>query len=880
MAEHLEVVKVTCSIMKALLRILTAFLLIGAAPCAYGQNADSLRNAHFFSNPTAAALRTTFPKPPRVAVVLSGGSAKGLAHIGVLEILDSAHIPIDLIVGTSIGASIGGYYAIGYTPKDLVRFAEETNWNDVLDLNDESHRTERVLNLKDPEEALLSLRFTGFFHPVLPEAIASGQRLTMLINRMVLNAPAGIHYDFLTNLKVPFIAVATDILTGERVLLTRGDLTQALRASATVPLRFNPLRNDTSILVDGGLLSNIPVDVAKDSLGAEIVIASNTTAKLKSRDQLKGPLDIADQVVTLMMRKKSEEDLKQADFVITPELPTVSVDDFNNIDSIIEQGRIAARQILPAIQKRLQELAVRTNTAVADQQNFLLLDQLWHINFHGNTQVTTDSLAAHIGSFIGVPLYRGTMTRSFEEHVLAAYRSHGYSLARIDSVRLNSTRHSADVYLSEGKIKQIVLQGNDQVHPDVILRELPFTAGDVLQNSEIENGVRNVTGTGLFNFVSVRISPDTMQYSTSYILSNDTVSSVAPTTQQGATVTISVHPIASNVLRLGVLADNEYGTQFSAQIANENVLGSGTELSLKGGLGPLSRYAAFTFDAPRLFRSIATARVQAYTGYKDISTYTTLPNLKEGKIESSITDVVREIKDFGVLVRAGGQAGRYGALTGEYRIERQRYYSLRTTPVVSANDIVSAVRATLTIDTRNDYAYPQSGSYVMGFAEAGMKELGGTESYTKLFAMLQQTIPISSIHTLIPEVQAGFGDLTLPRMEQFSLGGMSSFYGLSEDEFRGRQMVLGSLTYQVGIPHSLFFPTFVSFRYDVGSTWLEPQTIKFEALMHGLGAQIGLKTPVGLAKFGIGENFRFSHNRVRPVDYNQVHYYFSIGSVL
>jgi hypothetical protein len=117
---------------------------------------------------------------------------------------------------------------------------------------------------------------------------------------------------------------------------------------------------------------------------------------------------------------------------------------------------------------------------------------------------------------------------------------------------------------------------------------------------------------------------------------------------------------------------------------------------------------------------------------------------------------------------------------------------------------------------------------------------------------------------------------------------MESFYGLNQYELRGQQMIEGSLTYQVAIPHALFFPTFVAARYDIGSTWPEPTQIKFESLLHGIGAQVGLKTPLGLAQFGIGENFRFIQNQspkpltqpTRVVALNSPYFYFSIGSRL
>jgi outer membrane translocation and assembly module TamA len=140
----------------------------------------------------------------------------------------------------------------------------------------------------------------------------------------------------------------------------------------------------------------------------------------------------------------------------------------------------------------------------------------------------------------------------------------------------------------------------------------------------------------------------------------------------------------------------------------------------------------------------------------------------------------------------------------------------------------------------------------------------------------------------VPRFRIGFGDALLPRLEEFDLGGMESFYGLNEYELRGKQMIEGSLSYQIAIPHALYFPTFVAVRYDLGAIWPEATEIKLESLLHGIGTQVGVKTPLGLAQFGIGENFRFvqvagSNPLSQPAHIlalNALHFYFSIGSKL
>jgi predicted acylesterase/phospholipase RssA len=838
------------------LTILVATLLsCGTGLRAQSRSADEERIVQFFAG-----------RDPHVALVLSGGGARGFAHIGVLDVLDSAGIKIDLIVGTSIGASIGGLYAAGYAPKDLERFAVNTNWRDILGLDDDARRTERMINQKDQDDALLSLRFNGFLEPVLPKGLSNGQRWTMLLNSMVINAPYGVPSDFLRQTKVPFVAVATDIVTGKQKIMSSGDLTAALRASATWPIMFNPVISDSGILVDGGLISNVPVDVAKLS-GASLLIASNTTSGLKKREEIQNPWDVADQAVTLMMIRQTKLDLGKADVVIAPDIES---DDFDRIAEMVEAGRRSARSMLAKIEQAAKIQGKISQTADT------LLPQLLQLRVYGID--VSDSLSDLPLFKNGRPLLRSTVRQELETQVIGLARQQGLSLAQVDSVVLYPRIGRADVFVDPGIIRKIRLEGHPSVHPDVVLRELPFTEGETFKAFEAERAIQNLIGTEIFEFVGLEISQANRVDSVRYVINDALATNASFIPQANWDIILTVQPKAANVLRLGVLADNEFGTQFWSELANENVLGSATNFSLKGHLGPLSRRLAATFHAPRLFRTTATFMLQGYTGYKDIPEYSTVVDFDKGRIVSSVERTIRESKDWGARVRSGGQVGRVAAVTVEYRYEQQRSFSVADKSTLESYRI-STLRGDLVYDTRDDRAYPTQGSYLTGTAETSAEIFGSDVGFTKITGIAEQVLSISPLHKVIPRISVGFGDLTLPRQEQFAIGGIESFFGLNEYESRGRQMLVTNLTYQIGIPHALFFPTFVSLRYDMGSTWLIPQAIKFEALVHGIGIQVGLKTPFGLARFGIGENFRFVRDGDKPVHFNRPRFYFSIGSL-
>jgi NTE family protein len=420
------------------------------------------------------------------------------------------------------------------------------------------------------------------------------------------------------------------------------------------------------------------------------------------------------------------------------------------------------------------------------------------------------------------------------------------------------------------------------VQEELVHRELTLSPGDVFRIDEGEKGLRNLTATGYFSFTSLELlhSPDWK--GTQFIFASDTTNYTGTSTvsSSATSLQITVEERATRILRLAALADNEFGAQFSMQYANENLFGYGTEFSLTGGIGGLSRYAIAALSTPELFFSFTTLDLSAYAGYKDISVYSLTPDIPNGKVRAAVTDVVREMRDFGGRFRIGGEVSRLALLTGEIRIERQRSYSTITGTPINPEATLSALKGELTVDSRDDEAYPHTGSLLKGSYEIGTGILGSTNRYTKIFGAFEQSIPLSRLHTITPKVSIGLGDRTVPRLEQFDLGGIESFYGLNAYALRGKQMAKGSVTYQVAIPDVLFFPTFVSFRYDLGAMWVEPESIKFEAFIHGAGAQVGFKTPIGIARFAIGENFRFAQSKEKPLLLNNPIFYFSIGANL
>src|ERR1035437_8518917 len=247
---------------------------------------------------------------PTISLALSGGGARGFAQIGVLKAFEEFGIPFDIIGGTSIGSVIGGLYASGYSAKELDSIIKNTDWDNLLSLDRETNRRELFIDQKVTEDkAIFSLRMKGLT-PIIPNSIYNGEKMANYLNLLTIQSP--IHtFDGFNKLKYNFSAVCTDLTTGNPVILKSGSLSQAMRASSSVSFLLPPVNMNKLILVDGGLVANIPTEVA--SKNSDFTIAINTTSDLHPYEELQYPWLIADQIVSIPMKILNEEQLTDAD---------------------------------------------------------------------------------------------------------------------------------------------------------------------------------------------------------------------------------------------------------------------------------------------------------------------------------------------------------------------------------------------------------------------------------------------------------------------------------------------------------------------------------------------------------------------------------------
>jgi NTE family protein len=282
---------------------------------------------------------------PRIGLVLSGGGARGFAHIGVLRVLEDLRVPIDCVAGTSMGAVVGGAYAAGIAPDAMEERVAKLAWDDLL--IDDPGRLERPLGRrKDDFTSLWDIELGYRDGTVqLPAGTTSGYKFELFLRDMITISGGVAIADF-DELPVPFRAVATNLETGAMRVFERGDLARVMRASMSVPGAFAPVQIDGQLYVDGGLVRNLPVDVARAAC-ADVVIAVNLGTPLGKRDQLTSVFAVALQSVNLMTElnvSQSLTSLKETDVLITPDLTGISSADFARFAEAIQKGGEGARQ--------------------------------------------------------------------------------------------------------------------------------------------------------------------------------------------------------------------------------------------------------------------------------------------------------------------------------------------------------------------------------------------------------------------------------------------------------------------------------------------------------------------------------------------------------
>ena len=343
-------------------------------------------------------------KKPKIGVVLSGGGAKGLAHIGVLRVLEEAGIEVSYIGGTSMGAIIGGLYAAGYSAKELDSIFNSLD-SDALIRDYTPRGAKSFFEKRNDETYALTLPFKRF-KLGFPTALSKGLYNYTTVNRLTDHVR---HIRDFDKLPIPFVCIATDIETGEEIVLREGILPDAILASGAFPSLYSPVEIDGRLLIDGGVTNNYPIDEVK-KMGADIIIGVDVQDGLKSRDEISGATGVLVQINNYQMIKKMEENRKATDIYIKPDISAFTVISFDQGRAIIKTGEEAARNMLDTLKTfgtgeplerkyiTIQDSLLVDQVEVSGLENYTKSYVIGKLNFKPGTKISYDRFNKGINS--------------------------------------------------------------------------------------------------------------------------------------------------------------------------------------------------------------------------------------------------------------------------------------------------------------------------------------------------------------------------------------------------------------------------------------------------------------------------------------------------
>lgn len=339
-------------------------------------------------------ILTIYSKLPAVKIgyALSGGGARGLAHIGMLKVMEEVGLRPDYISGTSIGALVGGLYAMGYSAVEIESLFISTNWNTLFD--DGYDRKNLYIGQKRWfPYGNTSFRLDDFWNPLLPEAVISGNRINLELFRIF--SPASTIKDF-SRLPIPFSAVTTDLTTGQQHIFSSGSLIQSVRASMSIPSLMQPFSLNNSLYIDGGLSQNLPGKQAKD-MGAEFVIGLKVNSSLRDEDKLNNIIDVLDQTINIGIINRVNEQISSCDFILEPELEEFSASSFKNVRPIIQAGEEYARSIVNKLKSLRDSLKSDSDTKPVQRIAALSKVSFSRIAVYGNNHLSAQSIRDYTG---------------------------------------------------------------------------------------------------------------------------------------------------------------------------------------------------------------------------------------------------------------------------------------------------------------------------------------------------------------------------------------------------------------------------------------------------------------------------------------------------
>ena len=743
---------------------------------------------------------------PKVGLVLSGGGARGFAHIGILKMLDSLEIPVDYIAGTSMGGIIGALYAVGYSGLEIETLVKQTDWREIF--TDSPARTELpFFQRKETGKYLLEFGLQGM-KPVPPTGLIYGQKISLLFSGLTF--PYESIHDF-TRLPIPFYCVAVNIARGEQVVLTKGSLSKAMRATMAIPSVFSPVEWGDSLLVDGGMLNNMPVDVVKQ-MGADIVIAVDVGSPLMDKDQLNSAVAVLEQSMAMMGLAAWRENMKSVDVYIRPDLSRYTLADFqdNKVRGIIQKGDEAAREILPLLKTFKTNNALRRMTKSSDCPVFPQAPTIQDIQISGYQTIPLETIYAALNVSAGQVFdHAGFLSKIAALQTVGKFEKIDYEIIPMSNTSVRLRVHVAE--RNRPVIHGITITGNENLPFRYIYQLLGLKPLDRLDTEDLNRRIMEAYGLGYFESIRYEIEPRGEQY---------------------VQLNIFVKEHRKRKLRLGLRYDDKYKLVAVVGIQGTNFMIPGLRYEHEFQFAGLRQYHFKAYYPSRTLN----LPVYPYVRFlqKNIPTYIYEPD--EGRKIASYKDNTTTM------------AGGIGVLLSKSLNIEMEYQTefVNIDPDIaladpamfpSWNETLKKLYAILVFDCLDDRLTPNSGCYVEAKMEASDTRLNTDVPYTVYSLSGDFYYTFFTNHTLRLFGFYGNGD-DVPVYKFHNMGHPHSFVGMDYDQLFGTEFSILRMDYRLRIHPLLYLKLIANGAFDIRQGGIYSDRTMNSVWGYGLGLKV------------------------------------------
>lgn len=750
---------------------------------------------------------------PTIGLVLSGGGALGATHVGVIKVLEELNVPVDIVVGTSMGSIVGGLYAMGLKADELDSLVRSIDWAGAFE--DRPPRGDRSFRRKQDDYGFLIDLKVGIKDGGVqfPPGIIQGQRLTLLLRALSMRARGISDFDMLP---IRYRAVAADLETGREVVLGKGNLATAMRASMSVPGVFPPVDVDGKLLVDGGVANNLPVDVAR-AMGADIVIVVDIPTILKNRDQLKSTVDIAGQMLAVLIQQNSLAQLRSIgprDILIQPDLGDMTSADFGRIADAVPPGEKAARKQT----NRLAELG-----RLQGEPRALVSGRTT-----GGSSSQGASGVAAASHPQGGQYYGGAQYRN-DNGAYGAATTHSAGAGAGE--RVKAVAGKIDLLATGGPppiISFIDIENRTKLSDQRIRRMIHQKVGQPLDAAQLERDFALLYGLGDFEQID-------------YVL-------VERNGQTGMVVTATEKSWAKDYFRVGLALEHDFSGRSTFTLGgaltftglDENGAEWRTEASIGEEQRLFTEYYQPLQPTPGWF-------VSPQAQYYQRNFYAYGANGAEAEYRLITADA---------RFMVGTELGANGMIAAGLRFGRGEIKRL----VGSAmpDDLIFNIGAGQFVfmsDTLDDVNFPSEGHMMRVNLDFSSASLGADDDYTKLEVAANKAFEIGRTRVIVGLNGGTALSGDLPIYDRLSAGGMFSMSGYSRGEISGSNLLIGRMIVMQPLtestPLAFNLPLYLGGSLEMGAT--DDGTGEGLSRRHyGGSAFLGADTPLGPAYLGFG----------------------------